>query len=310
MLSRMSLGRLAALACHLECAAPKVGNVHRGADFEDVTFYDFLISGEILGEVIDQLASVSIGRAIYEAVARTREMVGTNTNLGIVLLVFPLAKATTRCGTAWRLDRQAVREVLTGLTSEDAEWVYRAIRLAKPGGLGTVERHDVSAGSPPASLLDAMRMAASHDDIAGQYVTDFQLVFDIAESLTRRVAAGMNLIEAIVVEHVFRLSQLGDSLIARKCGKEAADHARFLAGRACESFTSGGREDFEGALSELDFWLRADGHRRNPGTTADLLAASLFVGLVKGTLRWEIRDRELRWKTSKTFIVSMSRKSN
>jgi triphosphoribosyl-dephospho-CoA synthase len=33
------------------------------------------------------------------------------------------------------------------------------------------------------------------------------------------------------------------------------------------------------ALAELDFWLRTDGHRRNPGTTADLIAAGLFVGL-------------------------------
>lgn len=287
MSSRLSLGRLASLACHLECAAPKVGNVHRGADFEDVTFYDFLISGEILGEVIDQIPTLSVGRAIYDAVERTQEVVGTNTNLGIVLLMVPLAKATVRCETGWRLDRQGVREVLSSLTSEDAAWVYQAIRLAKPGGLGTVERHDVSVGPPPASLLDAMQWAARHDDIAAQYVTEFQLVFDIAESLSQRVQAGMNLIEAIVVEHVFRLSQLGDSLIARKCGRAAADHARFLACRACEAFASGGREDFEHALRELDFWLRSDGHRRNPGTTADLLAASLFVGLATGTLRWK-----------------------
>ena len=33
------------------------------------------------------------------------------------------------------------------------------------------------------------------------------------------------------------------------------------------------------ALADLDFWLRSDGHRRNPGTTADLIAAGLFAAL-------------------------------
>ena len=32
-------------------------------------------------------------------------------------------------------------------------------------------------------------------------------------------------------------------------------------------------------LARFDRWLRADGHRRNPGTTADLIAACLFVCL-------------------------------
>jgi triphosphoribosyl-dephospho-CoA synthase len=43
-------------------------------------------------------------------------------------------------------------------------------------------------------------------------------------------------------------------------------------------------EAYERALTELDFWLRSDGHRRNPGTTADLIAAGLFVGLREGWL--------------------------
>ena len=35
---------------------------------------------------------------------------------------------------------------------------------------------------------------------------------------------------------------------------------------------------------EFDAWLRADGHRRNPGTTADLIAASLFAAFRDGIL--------------------------
>ncbi|MCS6850573.1 MAG: triphosphoribosyl-dephospho-CoA synthase, partial [Gemmataceae bacterium] len=38
------------------------------------------------------------------------------------------------------------------------------------------------------------------------------------------------------------------------------------------------------AQADFDAWLRADGQRRNPGTTADLVAASLFAALRQGIL--------------------------
>ena len=40
----LSIGQCASLACLLEVSAPKPGNVHRGADFEDMTFADFAAS--------------------------------------------------------------------------------------------------------------------------------------------------------------------------------------------------------------------------------------------------------------------------
>ena len=39
--------------------------------------------------------------------------------------------------------------------------------------------------------------------------------------------------------------------------------------------TPAGRAAYDG----FDRWLRADGHARNPGTTADLVTACLFVAL-------------------------------
>ena len=45
------------------------------------------------------------------------------------------------------------------------------------------------------------------------------------------------------------------------------------------------------ALADFDFWLRSDGHRRNPGTTADLIAAALFAGLRDGWIDTRNRGR-------------------
>jgi triphosphoribosyl-dephospho-CoA synthase len=61
-----------------------------------------------------------------------------------------------------------------------------------------------------------------------------------------------------------------------------------------------GWPDEPGTLSEFrlfDEWLRADGHARNPGATADLIAAGLFVALRDGTIQlpiaggWSSPDR-------------------
>ena len=45
---------------------------------------------------------------------------------------------------------------------------------------------------------------------------------------------------------------------------------------------------------ELDAYLRSDGHRLNPGTTADLVTACLFVALREGILK---PTDPFRWHT-------------
>src|SRR5437868_8770036 len=89
--SSLSIGQCATLACLLEATAPKVGNVHRGADFEDLTFSDFVVSAVAIGPVMEKVASTGVGRAVRETVAATRALVSTNTNLGMALLFAPLA---------------------------------------------------------------------------------------------------------------------------------------------------------------------------------------------------------------------------
>ena len=79
------------------------------------------------------------------------------------------------------------------------------------------------------------------------------------------------------------LSEYPDSLIARRRGIEVAHKAAALA-RDVLAAGEPGNEAYEEALADFDFWLRADGHRRNPGTTADLIAAGLFAALREGKL--------------------------
>jgi triphosphoribosyl-dephospho-CoA synthase len=277
-LGPLSIGQCATLACIMEATAPKPGNVHRGADFEDASYPDFIVAAVVIAPIWDAAVEVPLGQTILAAVVATRNAVATNTNLGTILLIAPLAKVPRTTP----LDAGIV-DVLGRLTAQDSRDVYRAILRANPGGLGRVQSDDV-AGEPPSDLIAAMRRSAEHDMVARQYAENFHHVLKVVVPwIARALAAGWSLPDAIVHVHLELMSEFPDSLIARRCGMAVAQQAAALAQRA---LTSGrpGDTAYEGGLADLDFWLRCDGHRRNPGTTADLVAAGLFVALRDGII--------------------------
>jgi triphosphoribosyl-dephospho-CoA synthase len=279
MSSQLSINQCAALACLLEATAPKVGNVHRGADFEDLTFGDFVVSAVAIGPAMEAAASTGVGRAVLDAVTATRALVSKNTNLGMALLFAPLAAVPIN----QHLTPRTVGQVLSALRPTDCRLVYEAIRAARPGGLGSVDDMDVS-DQPPESLLNAMQAAAERDLVARQYVESFRLVLE--EALPALLAGRLNswsLTESIVYTHLRLIADHGDSLIARKCGPDIAKRASAMATQVLAAGHPGD-EDYYAAAADFDFWLRSDGNRRNPGTTADLVAAALFAGLRDGLL--------------------------
>lgn len=274
----LSISQSATLACLLEATAPKVGNVHRGADFDTVTYPDFVVSAVAIGPVMEQAAQVGIGTTVLAAIRATRDLVSTNTNLGMVLLLAPLAAVPSNESLP-----AGIAKVLSRLTPQDSQLVYEAIRLAQPGSMGQSEEMDI-AGTAPPDLLAAMRHAADRDLIARQYVENFALVLDeCLPSLLQGQTRGWTLQDNIIREHVRLLSEYPDSLIARKCGLEMAAKTSAFAAQVLRAGEPGD-DNYHAALADFDFWLRADGHRRNPGTTADLLAASLFAGFRDGAL--------------------------
>jgi triphosphoribosyl-dephospho-CoA synthase len=130
-----------------------------------------------------------------------------------------------------------------------------------------------------------MRLASERDMVARQYATGFA---DIIETVVPLIASaieqGPDLLAAIVHVHVQLMARFPDSLIARRCGQEMAVQAAARAQRILDSGRPG-EDVYDYGLADLDFWLRADGHRRNPGTTADLVAAGLFVALRNGIIK-------------------------
>ena len=161
-------------ACRREIEALKPGNVHVFADGHRMSADQFLTSAEVSsGPLTDP--GLPVGRRILEAVRATRKAVDTNTNLGIVLLCAPLARAAEMASGELRRN---LGKVLDALDMDDAAAVFEAIVLASPGGLGSADAHDVRE-TPKVGLVEAMREASGRDRIAHQYVSLYDDVFGI-----------------------------------------------------------------------------------------------------------------------------------
>lgn len=266
------------LACLLEVSAPKPGNVSPERHFHDTRYEDFLASAVAIGPALANAGTLPLGVTVRSAVDATLRWTRSNTNLGIVLLLAPLARAALGSGGTLR---KRLSGVLAATTVGDAAEVYAAIRHAHPGGLGESAAEDVSV-APTVTLRDAMALAAGRDAIAREYVTDFALTFEIGVPALRAARReGLAWTDAAVDAFLALLDAAADTHIARKLGPEEA--AR-ISGRARAIRAAGGSRSPEGRamLTALDAELRDPRNRRNPGTTADLTCAALFVVIIEG----------------------------
>jgi triphosphoribosyl-dephospho-CoA synthase len=265
------------LACLLEVSAPKPGNVSPGRHFHDTRYEDFLASAVAIGPALAAAGDRTLGATILAAVDATARWSRSNTNLGIILLLAPLARAAIRNGGSLR---DGVREVLAATTVADAAEVYTAIRRARPGGLGAAAAEDVAA-APSVTLRDAMALAAERDSVAREYATGFDITFGIgAPALRAARRSGLDWSDAVVETYLRVLAVVPDTHIARKLGPAVAEA---VSRRAREVEQAGGArsEDGRRALAAFDAELRGPTNSHNPGTTADLTCAALFVVILE-----------------------------
>ena len=292
-------------ACVLEATAPKVGNVFPGRPFDDLTHAGLLQAAEAAAEWLprpDLPLGTRIRRAVEAGVGRT----GTNANLGILLLLGPLVAGEGQIrggpgleggpgldhgpgpdhgpdpggdaglsgdpGLGHEAWRDGVVRVLGGLGPEDGAEVIRAIRAAGAGGLGEVDEMDVHdpASEIDTDLLAAMRSAADRDRIARQYACGFADLFrHVVPLVDGAIRERGDVLGGIGLAQLRLLAGEPDTLIARRHGLGVALEVQRQA--------MGVDPNDAAAVWAWDRQLRGFRPRRNPGTTADLIAAALYV---------------------------------
>ncbi len=259
-------------ACLTELDAPKPGNVHAFADGHRMTVDEFVRSADAAAAPLSAQGA-RVGLRIHRAVMATFAAVGTNTNLGIILLCAPLAAAAERDAADLR---RALHEVLQELDIDDADLTFRSIVRAAPAGLSHSAQHDVF-NPATVSLLEAMSAAANRDMVARQYATDFADIFDLGLPLFESVSQSKGEAKwATLATFLGFLSAFPDSHIARKFGAETANCVQ----RAALNFEAmlQAAEQPDQVLPALLTWDAAlKAKAINPGTTADLTVATLFA---------------------------------
>ena len=270
------------LACAIEVQAFKAGNVFPGADFSDMNYLHFMDSARAIAERAVECKDEPVGLTTLRCTQAMWNAVDANTHLGTILLLVPLAKAIeqTPDKTVAAL-RDGIRAVLDGLTADDAHYTYAAIRLTSPGGLGRSKEADVQ-GDAPECLIEAMRLAPSFDTVARQYTNGFEDVTGwILNELCDCLAGHSDPLSAVSHLQLRILALQPDGLIARKCGLDVAQQVS----RRAEQVRQNALKSTASPLPAFPDWqafdtyLRSDGNRLNPGTTADLIAAALFIRL-------------------------------
>ena len=261
-------------ACMAELQALKPGNVHAFSDGHGMTIHDFIQSADVTAEIITRV-DLTLGERIFYAAEATKNAVGQNTNLGVLLLCAPIIEAALTSSDGLRL-QQALHETLSRLTVSDAEYVSRAIVLASPGGLGNADQYDVHE-IPNVSLLKMMSAAQDRDRIAWQYANDFQ---DIMGFGLARYADAMlkwaNPAWSATALYLAFLARYPDTHVVRKYGEAFAENLRQEAIEFEQMHCAA--ENPKLVQKRLLDWDASLKHRGiNPGTSADLTVASLLA---------------------------------
>ena len=272
---RLTPGWCAAVASILEATARKPGNVSPDKNFTDLSYDDLCNAALAMVPALDRGKKTSLGRMIKDAVIYSRSNTLSNANLGIILAICPLAAASTSPGQPLR-PTDADTEI-EQCNAQDSLDIYDAIKLSTPGSLGKRDSYDIHSPAPE-SIRDAMQHAAvtePTDSIAALWASGYQSLWDsLVSDLQHNELHDAAWEQSIIFTALAQLARTPDSLIIRRHGREKAEQISSEATMLLEL----PHDNRTTAIEAFDWRLRHP-CRINPGTTADLVAAALYVHL-------------------------------
>ena len=273
--SRLTPGWCAAIASILEATARKPGNVSPRKSFEDLSYDELCNAAIAIVPILDKAATTPLGKTIRDAVTQSQSTTRSNANLGIIIAIAPLVVGSTSPNVP--LSANDPDTAINKCDAQDARDIYTAIKQATAESLGQRNRYDIQ-NAPPQSIREAMRYAATtepQDSIAALWGFGYQSLWDNAVyDLQNYETRAANWEQSIVNTALAQLARTPDSLITRRHGRQESLR---VSAEAAALLTLPEQDRFS-AIEAFDWRLRHP-CRINPGTTADLVAAALYVHL-------------------------------
>ena len=265
-------------SCKKDIELIKPGNVNLISSHKDTKAQDYLDSAILSSkELFTQ--NYSLGKRILESVNVTRLHVNVNTNLGIILLCAPVIQSYIDFNN---LDlREGIKKTLSTTSIKDTHDLCAAINISSPGGLGDSDMYD-TASYPNASIKQIMDYSQEYDRISYQYSHNFCDIFDfIIPKLEFLNQKHESLDISLSLLFIEILAKIPDSHISRKFGDKIAKKTSNNAYDLLKILDREYDPDYLAkALNNLDYEYKKKGI--NPGTTADLLVASLMIYKISG----------------------------
>jgi triphosphoribosyl-dephospho-CoA synthase len=258
-------------------------------------------------------SEIGIGKYVRQAIQDVNSWHnGGNTHLGSIMLFMPLAAAAailkTREGKI-KVDslRKVVVKVMESTTNEDTSEFYGAISSLNLGWLGQLRSKDApdigshkssnQIGKSGTTFFEIMKFSSKWDGIANELTNGLSASFTIGyPSFIETYTETEDVNTATVNAFLKILSEVPDTFIARKVGLDITKdivEAVKVGMPFSQTISEKSKkilDEYKGMLSkrghkeieEMDEELRRSAGNLNPGTTADITAASLMIALLTG----------------------------
>ncbi len=276
---RIILKKQIKFVCDTEIKSLKPGNVHKYSEGHGMNLKDFLKSSLIISKCLTK-NNLDLGKKILISVNEIQNKIKKNTNLGIILMLSPIATIVQEEGVISKEELlKKIKSLIKKQNIKNSIPIFKAISLTSPGGLGFSKKYDVNE-PPNTNLYKAMEFAKKKDLIARQYCNGFEDIYKIGIPAYKKFYNKWGKVDwALTGVYLTFLKKFNDSHIARNKGnkiarsikKEAKKYYFFL--KRNKNLTKIKKE-----LLVFDKKLKSKGI--NPGTIADLTVATFLFEIV------------------------------
>ena len=276
---RIILKKQIKFVCDTEIKSLKPGNVHKYSEGHGMNLKDFLKSSLIISKCLTK-NNLDLGKKILISVNEIQNKIKKNTNLGIILMLSPIATIVQKEGVISKEELlKKIKSLIKKQNIKNSIPIFKAISLTSPGGLGFSKKYDVNE-PPNTNLYKAMKFAKKKDLIARQYYNGFEDIYKIGIPAYKNFYNKWGKVDwALTGVYLTFLKKFNDSHIVRNKGNKIATSIKKEA-KKYYFFLKRNKNLTKIKKKLLIFDKKLKSKRINPGTTADLTVATLLLEIV------------------------------